>query len=224
MNATTAVIEPLPAPSRGAAPQRRPDADPGARPLRLVPAPDPGARTAGKARPVVFYALVVVLAVGAIFGTQLVLSIALSGGAYQISSLQSEQRDLGRIKDVVKQDISRYASPQHLASDAAALGMVPNTQPAYLRLSDGAVLGAPSSADAAPVPNNVPNALSAGLPVLQADGSQSGGAPQTAAPPAAPATGEQQPSSDPQANGGQQAPAPAGPQPWVGELPAPTTR
>ena len=59
-------------------------------------------------------------------------------------------------------------SPQYLAANAEALGMVPNANPVYLRLSDGAVLGEPSAADGgarstAPL---VPNALIDGVPLV----------------------------------------------------------
>ncbi|MBK5239069.1 MAG: hypothetical protein JJE28_08195, partial [Actinomycetales bacterium] len=40
------------------------------------------------------------------------------------------------------------ASPQNLAANAEALGMVNNNTPVYLRLSDGAVLGSPEAASA----------------------------------------------------------------------------
>ena len=40
-------------------------------------------------------------------------------------------------------------SPQYLAANAEALGMVPNANPVYLRLSDGAVLGQPTAAEPA---------------------------------------------------------------------------
>ena len=59
-------------------------------------------------------------------------------------------------------------SPQYLAVNAEALGMVPNADPVYLRLSDGAVLGEPTAAPGGaghPRPL-VPNALIDGVPLV----------------------------------------------------------
>ena len=43
-------------------------------------------------------------------------------------------------------DVAGLSSPQYLAANAAALGMVINESPSYLRLSDGAILGASQAA------------------------------------------------------------------------------
>jgi hypothetical protein len=72
----------------------------------------------------------------------------------------------------VSEDLNRVSSPQNLAANANALGMVSNSNPAYLRLSDGAVLGAPVPANGAAGTvtggqgNLVPNSLLAGVPLV----------------------------------------------------------
>jgi len=119
----------------------------------------PGARR--QSRPRIFYALTAIAGMAAIIVAQLLLSVGISQGAYEISALQSSQVELGRTTASVSEDLVRVSSPQSLAANAEALGMVSNSNPVYLRLSDGAVLGAPSSAtssggDAASL---VPNAL-----------------------------------------------------------------
>jgi hypothetical protein len=90
--------------------------------------------------------VVVVGGLGAVLAGQLLLSIALSDGAYVIDGLQSKQTELARSEQLVSEDLDKLSSPQNLARNAESLGMVQNANPAYLRLSDGAVLGAPAAA------------------------------------------------------------------------------
>lgn len=101
------------------------------------------------ARPRVFYAMVTVAVIFGIIIAQLLLSVAVSSGAYEISGLRSHNKELGRTQQSMAQDLDRRASPQNLSANAEALGMVNNNTPAYLRLSDGAVLGSPEAATAA---------------------------------------------------------------------------
>lgn len=98
------------------------------------------------ARPRVFYAVVTMSVIFGIIVAQLLLSVAVSSGAYEISGLQAQNRELIRTHQSISQDLDRLASPQNLAANAEALGMVNNNTPVYLRLSDGAVLGSPEAA------------------------------------------------------------------------------
>ena len=127
-----------------------------------------GARS--KLRPRPMYAVIVVGAVVAIVAGQLLLSVGLSQGAYQIQQLEGKQVELGRTSAALAEDLDRLASPQYLAVNAQALGMVGNSLPTYLRLSDGAVLGTPTpaSASTSPIFNAalVPNAQAATLPLV----------------------------------------------------------
>jgi hypothetical protein len=155
-----------------------------------------------KTRPRVVYALSAVAAMAAVVVAQLLLSVGISQGAYEISSLQSARVELGRTADGITEDLVRASSPQNLAANAEALGMVANANPVYLRLSDGAVLGAPASAAGAPpAAELVPNSLLAGVPLVTASAPNGAkgtgvGAPKAAAisvasavtPPAAPAS------------------------------------
>lgn len=131
-----------------------------------------GVRT--KLRPRPMYAVIVVGAVVAIVAGQLLLSVGLSQGAYQIQQLEGKQVELGRTSAALAEDLDRLASPQYLAVNAQALGMVGNSLPTYLRLSDGAVLGTPTpaSASTSPIFNAalVPNAQAATLPLVGAQG------------------------------------------------------
>lgn len=104
-------------------------------------------RSQRRARPKSFYAVVAVGAVFALLLAQLLLSIVLSDGAYQISSLQAEQNQLARTEQDLAERLDLLASPQSLAQKAEALGMVMGSgSPAFLRLSDGAIIGTPVAA------------------------------------------------------------------------------
>lgn len=146
---------PAPADPTPSAPDRRA--------LSLV-APAPQHRT----RPRVAYAFVATAGVAAIVVAQLLLSVGISQGAYELSTLQSDQVELGRTTESVSEDLVRVSSPQSLAANAESLGMVSNSSPVYLRLSDGAVLGAPASATGsqAGAASLVPNSLLTDAAVL----------------------------------------------------------
>jgi hypothetical protein len=119
----------------------------------------------------VFYAIVTV---GVIFGiiiSNLLLSVAVASGAYEIAAMQQSNKELGRTFQTMNQDLDRLASPQNLAANAEALGMVNNSTPVYLRLSDGAILGTPEPASAtsgliAGAEGTVPNSLLTGVTLV----------------------------------------------------------
>ena len=148
-----------PASSPARAPQSKPD-------LRVVPDARPRTR---RLSPLVG-ALTAVGVILTILFAQLGLSIAVSQGAYEARALQAELRDLTRVERVLSQNSDKLSSPQNLADNAAKLGMVQNTTPATLRLSDGAVLGALGGPTAAIATSLVPNATLEGLPVVDAEG------------------------------------------------------
>ncbi|MWV49679.1 hypothetical protein GRS96_10375 [Rathayibacter sp. VKM Ac-2803] len=177
----TAVIEPVIATEHTVARPARPGA-PSERPrIEAVPT------VARSPRPKLVYGIVAVAGLFAIIVVQLLVSVGLSQGAYQISALQTEQKTLTR-SNAEKQDaVDTLSSPQNLATAAQGLGMVANTAPVYLRLSDGAVLGDPTSAAASEVGTAaastlVPNALIQPAPA-SADASASSAASATSAVP-----------------------------------------
>jgi hypothetical protein len=85
----------------------------------------------------------------AILAVQLILSIALSGGAYEIASLKGEMRNTEQKRQMVAEDINALIAPDTLAGLATSMGMVADNNPAYLRLSDSSVVGEaqPATAD-----------------------------------------------------------------------------
>ncbi|MFP5335224.1 MAG: hypothetical protein ACLGIV_07915 [Actinomycetes bacterium] len=86
----------------------------------------------------------------------LMLNITLSRGAYQVHELESRRDQLAERQQALEERLAVEAAPGRLADRAAALGMVPNPNPAVLRLEDGAVLGSP--APAPPPPPSAPRA------------------------------------------------------------------
>lgn len=143
-------------------------------------------RAQHRARPRSFYAIVAVGSVFALLITQLLLSILLSDGAYQISSLQSEQKQLASTEQALSESLDLLASPQHLATEAEQLGMVVGTNPAvFLYLADGSIAGVPApasgdtgvvGADGGLVANSL---LVPGLPEEIVPEQNTGGAPST---------------------------------------------
>jgi hypothetical protein len=139
-------------------------------------------RAQRRARPKLVYAVVASAAIFTIFMVQLLLTIALSGGAYTITDLQTEQRTLGRISSTLGENLDNLGSTQNLEVNAKALGMVSSSQAAFLQVVTGKVLGS-----AAPAPagrpgkvatnganNSVPNFLLADTPVISSQGSGHG--------------------------------------------------
>lgn len=118
----------------------------------------------------VFMAMTTLGTLGTVLTAQLVLSIFTSQGAYEVSNLELEQRDLIRVERVLSQNVEKLASPQNLAENAARLGMAVNATPAYLRLSDGAVLGEVVTRTQAAAANTVANELLTDMPIVSADG------------------------------------------------------
>jgi hypothetical protein len=151
-------------------------------------------RSQRQARPKIAYALTALGGMAVIVAAQLLLSVGISQSAYEISTLQGRQVELGRTAESVGEDLVRASSPQSLAANAAALGMVANSNPVYLRLSDGAVLGAPRQAEGTPAGGEtlVPNSLLAGsvlvtdVPPAGAQGTGVPAVPEAAAPVASP--------------------------------------
>jgi len=200
----------------------------------LAPVTTPVGR---KQRPKLAYAAVAVAALVLVVIAQLALSIAVSNGAYKINSLQQQQRQVGRAYQAASEAASRLSSPQNLAVNASALGMVANGTPVYLRLSNGKVIGSPqpaagttasaqalakaSTSKAGTLQPSVPNSLLTGVPLVTSKGvtpsqvvtgqARVAASQETGSKPVA---GTPAANVDPQQNG---------PVAWSGPLPAPST-
>ena len=155
MSAAPATVRPLRRPAEAPRPH-----------IEIVPT-----REQRRARPKVAYAVVGVAGIFVILLAQLLLSMAVSQGAYRISELQVLQREAERdVEELTEKDLL-FGSTQYLAAAAAQLGMVSNTHQALLSLETGAVTGdatPASAADAGIVDaagNLVGNALVRDLPI-----------------------------------------------------------
>jgi hypothetical protein len=105
-----------------------------------------GTPTKAKRRPRIFYAAVMVGVVAVIIVGQIVLSVAVSSGAYDIQALQQENKELSRTYADSSQKLAAASAPQHVAALAEGLGMVTSNSPAYIRLSNSRVMGQPHPA------------------------------------------------------------------------------
>ena len=103
-------------------------------PLRVVPA------AVGQPGNGVFAAACMLLLIGGLFGL-LMLNTAMAEGSFTLNNLQKTSGELTDTQDALTQAIDAQRSPANLAARAAKLGMVPAGSAAFLRLSDGKVLG-----------------------------------------------------------------------------------
>jgi len=147
------------------------------------------------------------VALGGVLVAQLGLSIVISQGAYEVDTLTTRQTQLDRERSAAYEGLSSISSPQNLAQQATALGMVPAGGAQQLDLATGALVDV--DGEAAPrAPIN---------PALVTNEALNPTAPNAAnhnyAPPAAPA-----------APGGSAATGPNGGVPSITELGAPRTR
>lgn len=147
-------------------------------PRRLQAVPE----TARRRAPRRLFGVIAVTGALVIVLVQMGLGILTTQSSFEIAALTQQQRDLTYQKQILADDNAGLSSPQYLAANAAALGMVIDESPTYLRLSDGAVIGSNTPSDAvssvdAMGRGSVRNALIAGKPLVTA--------PQQAAEPAA---------------------------------------
>lgn len=82
----------------------------------------------------------------------LVLNTSLQQGAFHARDLEARAESLSERRDALEVRVAALRSPQRLARQAAAMGMVPNDNPAFLRLRDAKVLGNPAPATTAAAP------------------------------------------------------------------------
>lgn len=98
-------------------------------------------RAQRRARPRVYAALVAVGGIIVILLAQLLMSIVLADGAYRITSLQREYRDLAREQNAAQERLAQLSSTQSLIDNATALGMVSSGNPMFLDVATGQAYG-----------------------------------------------------------------------------------
>lgn len=189
-----------------ALPLASPRPAPSTRPRRhLEVAPTAAQR---RARPRVIPAIVTISGIGVILLAQLLLSIVLADGAYTISGLQTEQRDLLREQQALTEQLEVLSSTQNLTANAEHLGMVASGNPVFLDLSTGVVSGNPTPAGGSLTGasgNHIGNALLVNASLVEPK-------PATDTAPT--------PAGDSPTSGGSSASTPSSP----GTIPSPTTR
>ena len=121
----------------GSQPQRQPAS---AR-LRVV---RPGSRERSGATFVVF--VVATMACGLV--GLLLLNIAMQNAAFELARLEAQAEDLHIRQQALDLEVDRLASPIELAERAGAQGMVPNTNPVFLDVASGEIIGTPTPAAA----------------------------------------------------------------------------
>ncbi|CAG7845737.1 Cell division protein FtsL [Pseudoclavibacter triregionum] len=115
---TAARLAPAVRPARGIRPEVAPSPQ---RRLRLVEQLAPSRRTM---RGLTLAGVII----GAVMLLQLVLTIAISQGAYEAEALEVQQVELDRQATSLEEQLSTVESPQNLTAQATALGMAPATQ------------------------------------------------------------------------------------------------
>ena len=117
--------------------------------LRLVPQ----ARSSAPRAP--FITMVVLLLAGGLIGL-LCLNTLLAQDAFRLHALNKEQKALLDREQTLEREVETLRTPRNLAERARELGMVQGSTPAFLRLEDGAVLGAEVPAEAPAQPEETP--------------------------------------------------------------------
>lgn len=124
----------------GAASSRAPRPAARTTPLQLVPRPS---RTRGNR----FLVLVAGLLVSGLIGL-LLLNLSMQKGAFELAGIQQQTADLRTSEQALAYDTQRLESTSSLWRRAADLGMVLNTTPVFLDLTDGSIIGDPVPASA----------------------------------------------------------------------------
>ena len=139
-----------------------------------------------------FVVLVSVLLLGGVAGL-LTFNTSMQQASFTATNLQERAKALNAQQQSLKMEVQTLNDPQHLARKARALGMVPPGAPAFMRLSDGKILGHPapaSSADAFridPAPTAKPRAFDPAPVIAHASAKHAGGT-ETAGDPSGAAT------------------------------------
>ena len=78
----------------------------------------------------------------------LLLNTELQRGTFEVTNLSNQADQLRDQQEGLEKQVRTLESPQNLADRALRMGMVPNPNPVFLRLSDGRVLGVPAEGKA----------------------------------------------------------------------------
>jgi hypothetical protein len=138
---------------------------------RLSVVPRAAARRSAR---VPFVVLVSLVLVGGVAGL-LCFNTSMQQASFTATALEDRAAALDARQQSLTMQLDALRDPQRVAVRAQRLGMVPATSPAFIRLSDGTVLGSatPAAADGAlritPLPTRKPKDLRPAPIVVQAD-------------------------------------------------------
>lgn len=94
-----------------------------------------------------FVMLVSLVLLGGVVGL-LLFNTSMQQAAFAATALEEQASTLSAREQTLRMELDVLRDPQHVAERAQELGMVPATSAAFLRLSDGKVLGVPAEATA----------------------------------------------------------------------------
>jgi len=156
-------------------------------------------RTARRRAPrVPFVTLVSLLLVGGVAGL-LFFNTSMQQASFTATDLEQQVAVLDAHEQSLKMQLESLRDPQRVALAAKEMGMVPPSSPAFLRLSDGAVLGKPAPATTAdsirvtPLPTRKPSNLRPRPVVVELPEQPEAGADGAASQTPVPATGTKKP-------------------------------
>jgi hypothetical protein len=130
-------------------------------------------RRTQKAPKVPFVTLVSLLLVGGVVGL-LLFNTNMQQASFVATSMEERAAVLAGKEESLRMQLHRLRDPQNVAAHAKKLGMVPASSPAFIRLSDGKVLGRPEVAEPTdvlritPLPPAKPRSLRPELVIVKA--------------------------------------------------------
>jgi hypothetical protein len=137
-----------------------------------------------RAARVPFVALVSVLLVGGVAGL-LCFNTSMQQASFTATALEEQAQVLDAREQSLNMQLDALRDPQRVALHAKRLGMVPPSSPAFLRLSDGKVLGDPAPATSedsirvTPLPTRKPRNLRPRPVIIEAPAGPATGAATT---------------------------------------------
>jgi cell division protein FtsB len=93
------------------------------------------------------FVVVVMSVLGAGLVGLILMSTVLQAQSFEAARLDRDAAALETRQQAIAREVDQLQSPANVAKRAIAIGMVPNANPAFLRLSDGKVLGEPQAAE-----------------------------------------------------------------------------
>lgn len=80
-------------------------------------------------------------------GAVLGLNTAMAQDSFEVTALEARSAELSDTQAALRQSINDHSSPQNLATEARALGMVPSSTAAFIDIEKGRILGVATVAE-----------------------------------------------------------------------------